>query len=45
MNKLIEDKNICFYCGESMVNDEDKLYCPVKGRIVKDDETCEECNT
>ena len=35
---------ICLHCGHSGVTDDDELYCPIKEKIVKDDDTCEEYN-
>ena len=32
----------CFSCGQSMVTEEDELFCMVHQRIVKDNEACED---
>lgn len=38
-------ENICFYCANSYIDDEDKLHCIKKdGIIVEDDNTCEDYN-
>ena len=45
-NNDVEEK-ICFYCANSFVDDNNKLHCCTsqgKGKIVADDDTCEEWN-
>lgn len=39
-----QNKKDCFTCGQSMVDEDDKLFCVVHKKIVQDEETCEEYN-
>lgn len=41
MNEVPKD---CLSCGQSMVTDNDELYCVVNKKIVKDEDTCEDYN-
>jgi hypothetical protein len=35
---------ICFYCSNSMVTEENELYCVIKEKIIQDEEMCEDYN-
>jgi len=38
------EKKDCFNCGQSMVTDEDKLFCVAHQKIVNDEDVCEDYN-
>ena len=37
-------EHICFYCSNSVVTDDDELFCLIKKEIVEDENTCDEYN-
>lgn len=41
---MIELPKDCMSCSHSMVTDDDKLYCLIKNKIVKDEDNCEDYN-
>lgn len=41
---IIKIPKDCLSCSKSLITDDDELYCPIKKRIVQEDEYCKEYN-